>query len=197
MAVLVGKQAPWFTAQAVFPSDEVQSLNIKEYLKGKYGVLFFYPLNFTFVCPSEILTFNDSLQEFKKRGAEVLGISVDSPYSHIAYRSKAVAEGGIGKLAFPLVADLGGKIATDYDVLSSESVAFRATFIIDRTGVVRHQIVNDLPIGRNIDDTIRILDALQHFEEHGEVCPANWRKGEDAMKPTQEGVVSYLRKRSS
>ncbi|RZI47338.1 peroxiredoxin [Rickettsiales endosymbiont of Peranema trichophorum] len=194
MAVLVGKPVPNFKAQAVLPGNEIQTIHSQEYLKNKYGIIFFYPLNFTFVCPSEILAFNDAIPEFKKKEAEVIGISVDSPYSHIAYKAMAVNEGGIGNVAFPLISDLGGKIAESFDVLSEESVAFRATFLVDKQGIIRHQVVNDLPLGRSISETIRMLDALQHTEMHGEVCPANWSHGKEAMKPTQEGVVAYLKK---
>ena len=193
MTVLVGKPAPDFTAQAVFPDNTLQELNLASYLKGKYGILFFYPLNFTFVCPSEIIAFNDKLEEFKQRNAEVIGVSVDSQFSHLAYKQTPLEKGGIGAVKFPLVADLSKKIAQDYSVLTNDSVALRGLFFIDKTGVVRHQVINDLPLGRNIDEALRIIDAWQHFEENGEVCPANWNKGKEAMKPTQEGVSNYLR----
>ncbi len=193
MAVLVRKEAPNFTAQAVFPDNSIKDFNLKEYLKGKYGILFFYPLNFTFVCPSEIIAFSSKIEEFKKRNAEVIGISIDSQYSHLAYRNTPVDKGGIGNIAFPLVSDITHKIAADYDVLTDAGVAFRGTFLIDKEGIVRHQLVNDLPLGRNIEEAIRMLDALQYVEKHGEVCPANWSQGKEAMKPTAEGVAAYLK----
>jgi peroxiredoxin (alkyl hydroperoxide reductase subunit C) len=193
MAVLVGKEAPDFKAQAVYPDNTIKELQLREHLKGKYGILFFYPLNFTFVCPSEIIAFNEKLEEFKKRSAEVIAISVDSQYSHLAYKKTMPENGGIGNVQFPLVADLTKEISHQYDVLIAAGIALRGTFIIDQKGIVRHQIVNDTPLGRNIDDTLRTLDALQYFEKNGEVCPANWKQGEKAMKPTPEGVAEYLK----
>ncbi len=194
MSVLVGKNAPDFTAQAVFGDNTISSLTLSEYSKGKYTVLFFYPLNFTFVCPSEIIAFNNKLDEFKNRNAQILGISVDSQFSHLAYKGVEPNAGGIGNIAFPLISDLSGNIAREYDVLNAASVALRGAFLIDTNGIVRHQVVNDLPLGRNVDEMLRMLDALQHFEQHGEVCPANWNRGKDAMTPTKEGVASYLAK---
>ncbi|AIF81629.1 alkyl hydroperoxide reductase/ Thiol specific antioxidant/ Mal allergen [endosymbiont of Acanthamoeba sp. UWC8] len=193
MAVLVRKEAPNFTAQAVFPDNSIKELNLKEYLKGKYGVIFFYPLDFTFVCPSEILAFSSKSEEFEKRDAKVIGISIDSQFTHLAYRNTPTDKGGIGQVTFPLVSDLTHKIAADYDVLSDAGVALRGTFLIDKQGIVRHQIINDLPLGRNIEEAIRMVDALQYSEKHGEVCPANWKQGKEAMKPTQEGVAAYLK----
>lgn len=193
MAVLVRKEAPNFTAQAVFPDNSIKELNLKEYLKGKYGVIFFYPLDFTFVCPSEILAFSSKAEEFEKRDAKVIGISIDSQFTHLAYRNTPTDKGGIGQITFPLVSDLTHKIAADYDVLSDAGVALRGTFLIDKQGIVRHQIINDLPLGRNIEEAIRMVDALQYSEKHGEVCPANWKQGKEAMKPTQEGVAAYLK----
>jgi peroxiredoxin (alkyl hydroperoxide reductase subunit C) len=164
-------------------------------LKGKYVVLFFYPLDFTFVCPTEIIEFNRKLGQFKELGAEVVGVSVDSQFSHLAWKNTPVNEGGIGDVQYPLVSDLTKKISVDYGVLfDGAGVAFRGTFLIDREGKVRHAVVNDLPLGRNIDDALRMVEALQHFEQHGEVCPANWNKGADAMTPTADGVASYLSK---
>lgn len=197
MSVLVGKEAPDFTAQAVMPDNSIKAdFNMKSYLKGKTGVLFFWPLDFTFVCPSEIIAFDNRVAEFKKLGAEVIGISVDSQYTHYAWKNTPVDKGGIGNVQFPIVADLTKSIARSYDVLANDAVAFRGTFIIDKKGMVRHQLVNDLPLGRNVDETIRTLDALIYTEEHGEVCPANWKKGEKAMKPTAEGVASYLKEKA-
>ena len=192
MAVLVGREAPDFKAQAVMPDGSFQELSLSS-LRGKYVVLFFYPLDFTFVCPSEIIAFDNHLGEFKERGCEVVGVSVDSHYTHHAWRNTPVDKGGIGAIEYPLVADLTKSISQDYDVLTPDgAVAFRGLFLIDKEGVVRHQIVNDLPLGRNVSEALRMVDALQFHEQHGEVCPANWSKGKAAMKPDAEGVASYL-----
>jgi peroxiredoxin (alkyl hydroperoxide reductase subunit C) len=193
MATLVTKEAPDFTAQAVLPDNTFAELKLSSY-RGKYVVLFFYPLDFTFVCPSEIIAFDKALKKFKERNAVVLGVSVDSHFTHHAWRQTPVNKGGIGPIGYPLVADLDKNIARSYGVLLNESVALRGLFLIDTHGVVRHQLVNDLPLGRSVDEAIRLLDALQFTEEHGEVCPANWKQGEDAMKPTAEGVATYLSK---
>lgn len=190
---LVTREAPDFKAQAVMPDDSFQDIQLSA-LRGKYVLLFFYPLNFTFVCPSEIIAFDKALPEFAKRNVEVLGVSVDSQYAHLAWRQMPPAEGGIGKVGFPLLADLDKRIARAYGVLFNESVALRGLFLIDRNGVVRHSVINDLPLGRNVDEAIRMVDALQFFEQHGEVCPANWQKGKSGMKPTAEGVAEYLGK---
>lgn len=193
MSVLVGKKAPDFTASAVMPNNEINDkFNLHTYLKGKIGVLFFYPLDFTFVCPSEIIAFGNRLDEFKKRGVEVIGVSVDSKYTHLAWKNTDVKHGGIGQIQYPLVADLTKSIARDYDVLMGEAVALRGTFLIDQEGVVRHQVVNDLPLGRNIDEAIRMVDSLKFFQEHGEVCPAGWHKGKKGMKADAKGVADYL-----
>lgn len=198
MAVLVGKQAPDFTATAVMGDNSFdENFSLKKYLGGKPGVLFFYPLDFTFVCPSEIIAFGNRLNEFTSRGAKVVGVSVDSHFSHFAWKSTPVDKGGIGQVQYPLVADLTKSIARDYDVLTNESVAFRGTFLIDKDFVVRHQLVNDLPLGRNIDEAIRMVDALQFFEEHGEVCPAGWNRGSEGMKADANGVSSYLAKNAA
>ncbi|MDX2096121.1 MAG: peroxiredoxin [Alphaproteobacteria bacterium] len=197
MSVLVGREAPDFTAQAVMPDNSIQAdFNLKSFAKGKYAVLFFWPLDFTFVCPSEIIAFDNRVDEFKKRGAEIIGISVDSQYTHYAWKNTPVDKGGIGNIRFPLVADLTKSIARAYDVLTGDAVAFRGTFLIDKKGMVRHQLVNDLPLGRNVDETLRTLDALIFHEEHGEVCPANWKKGEKGMTATAEGVASYLKEKA-
>lgn len=195
MSVLVGKPAPNFTAAAVMEDNSInEKFDFLAHIKGKLGMLFFYPLDFTFVCPSEILAFNNRIKEFKLRGCEVVACSVDSHFTHLAWKNTAVDKGGIGNVQFPLVADLTKQIARDYDVLVNDAVAFRGTFLIDKEGIVRHQIVNDLPLGRNVDEAIRMVDALQFHEEHGEVCPAGWQRGEEGMKPTSDGVASYLKK---
>ena len=210
MSVLVGKNAPDFTAKAVMPDNSFEdNFNLLNYLgikkdaagkvtkKGKLGVLFFYPLDFTFVCPSEIIAFNNRLKEFKLRKAEIIAVSVDSHFTHLAWKQTPVEKGGIGNVQFPMVADLTKSIARDYDVLVGGAVAFRGTFMIDGNGVVRHQVVNDLPLGRNVDEALRMVDALQFHEEHGEVCPAGWERGDEGMKASAEGVAKYLKKNSS
>lgn len=195
MSVLVGKKAPDFTAATVMPDNTiVEDFNLKSHLKDKYGVLFFYPLDFTFVCPSEIIAFHNRIDEFKSRNTEVIGVSVDSHFTHLAWKNTPVDQGGIGQVQYPLVADLTKQIARDYDVLVNDSVAFRGTFLIDKDFTVRHQIVNDLPLGRNVDEAIRMVDALQFHEEHGEVCPAGWNKGSEGMKADKGGVADYLKK---
>ncbi len=198
MSVLVGKPAPDFTAKAIMPDNSIEeNFNLKKYIKGKIGIVFFYPLDFTFVCPSEIIAFNNRVKEFKARKAEVIGVSVDSHFTHLAWKNTPVNDGGIGKIAFPLVADLTKSIARDYDVLVGDAVAFRGTFMIDTKGIVRHQIVNDLPLGRNVDEAIRMVDALNFHEEHGEVCPAGWNRGDEGMKASPEGVAKYLKKNAT
>jgi peroxiredoxin (alkyl hydroperoxide reductase subunit C) len=198
MSVLVGKEAPDFTANAVLPDNTIKAdFNLKSHIKGKYGIVFFWPLDFTFVCPSEIIAFDNRVEEFKKRGAEVIGVSVDSHYTHYAWKNTAVDKGGIGNVRFPLVADLTKSIARSYDVLLNDAIAFRGTFLIDKNGVVRHQVINDLPLGRNVDEALRMLDALIFHDTHGDVCPANWKKGEEGMKPTAEGVADYLAKKAA
>ncbi len=193
MSVLVGKQAPDFTASAVLPNNEINDqFNLKSHLKGKIGVLFFYPLDFTFVCPSEIIAFDNRLKEFKDLGAEVIGVSVDSKFTHVAWKNTPVEKGGIGQVQYILVSDLTKQIARDYDVLTGEAVALRGTFLIDQEGVVRHQVVNDLPLGRNIDEAIRMVEALKFFQAQGEVCPAGWNKGKKGMKADAKGVAEYL-----
>lgn len=198
MAVLVGKQAPDFTAAAVMPDNTINDkFKLSDYIKGKMGVLFFWPLDFTFVCPSEIIAFDNRVEEFKKRGAEIIGVSVDSHFTHFAWKNTPVDKGGIGNIRFPMVADLTKSIARDYDVLTNDAVAFRGTFLIDKKGMVRHQLVNDLPLGRNVDEAIRMVDALSFTEEHGEVCPAGWQQGKAGMKPTAEGVAAYLKENAA
>jgi peroxiredoxin (alkyl hydroperoxide reductase subunit C) len=198
MSVLVGKMAPDFTASAVMPNNEINdNFNLHAYLKGKIGVLFFYPLDFTFVCPSEIISFANRLEDFKERGAEVIAVSVDSKYTHLAWKNTEVKKGGIGDIQYPLVADLTKSIARDYDVLFGDAVALRGTFLIDQQGIVRHQLVNDLPLGRNVDEAIRMIDALKFFQENGEVCPAGWSKGKKGMKASSKGVAEYLEQHST
>lgn len=193
MAVLVGKPAPDFTVTAVMGNNEInESFNLLSHVKGKYAVVFFYPLDFTFVCPSEILAFDHRYQDFKDRNTEVIAVSVDSQFSHLAWKNTPVNNGGLGQVKFPMVADLTKSIARDYDVLINDAVALRGTFLIDRDGVVRHQVINDLPLGRNVDEAIRMVDALQFFEQHGEVCPAGWQKGKPGMKASTAGVAEYL-----
>jgi peroxiredoxin (alkyl hydroperoxide reductase subunit C) len=193
MSTLVTQQAPNFTATAVMADNSFQEIKLSNY-RGKYVVLFFYPLDFTFVCPSEILAFDRKVEEFNKKDCELIGVSVDSHFTHLAWKQTETKNGGIGNIHYPLVADITKDIARAYGVLHDDSVALRGLFLIDKDGVVRHAIVNDLPLGRNVDEALRTLDALQFTEEHGEVCPANWREGEDAMQPTPEGVAAYLSK---
>jgi len=195
MSTLVTKEAPNFKAQAVLENNVIEDLELASY-RGKYVVLFFYPLDFTFVCPSEIIAFDKKLDKFREKNAEVIGVSVDSQYTHFAWKNTKVEDGGIGRVRYPLVADLSKNISRDYGVLFDESVALRGLFLIDKEGIVRHSVINDLPLGRNVDEALRMLDALQFTETHGEVCPANWKEGEDGMTPTAEGVASYLAKHS-
>lgn len=193
MSVLVGKLAPDFTATAVMPNNDIQNnFNLTKYLDGDVGVLFFYPLDFTFVCPTEIIAFNHRLGEFSSRHVKVIAVSVDSQFSHYAWKKTPVTQGGIGNIQMPMVADLDKNISRSYDVLFNESVSLRGSFLIDKNGIVRHQVVNDFPLGRNVDEMLRMVDALMHHEEFGEVCPAGWNKGKDAMKPSAEGVSDYL-----
>lgn len=194
MSVLVGKPAPDFTAAAVLADGEiVEDFNLKSHLAGSYGLIFFYPLDFTFVCPSEILAYSNRVPQFKERNVKVVAVSVDSQYTHNAWRNTAPKDGGLGPVQFPMVADLTKQIARDYDVLiEAAGVALRGTFLIDREGIVRHQLVNDLPLGRNADEALRMVDALQFHEENGEVCPAGWQKGAEGMKADAKGVAEYL-----
>ena len=193
MSALVTKEAPDFTAQAVMPDNTFAELTLSSF-RGKYVVMFFYPLDFTFVCPSEIIAFDTALNDFKEKNAEVIGVSVDSHFTHLAWKNTPREKGGIGNVQYPIVADITKEIARSYGVLFNESVALRGLFLIDKDGIIRHALVNDLPLGRNVDEALRMLDAWHFHEKHGEVCPANWREGEEAMKPTAEGVASYLAK---
>jgi peroxiredoxin (alkyl hydroperoxide reductase subunit C) len=176
----VTSPAPQFEAEAVIGS-EIQKLKLSDY-KGKWVVLFFYPLDFTFVCPTEIIEYDAKLEEFKKIGAEVIGVSVDSAFTHLAWKNTPRKEGGIGNIKYPLVADITKQISRDYGVLTEGGVALRGTFIIDPQGVIRQATINDLPVGRNIDEAIRLVKAFQFVEKHGEVCPANWDEGKKTMK---------------
>ena len=189
---LVSTEAPDFTATAVMPDNSFkEDFKLSDY-RGKYVLLFFYPLDFTFVCPSEIIAFSKQLDEFKSRNCEVIGVSTDSHFSHWAWKNTEVNNGGIGNIQYPLVADFQKVISQDYGLLLEGGMALRGTFLIDKDGVIQHSTINNLGLGRSVDEMIRLLDALQHLEEYGEVCPANWHKGEDAMKPTAEGVAKYL-----
>lgn len=204
---LVGRKAPSFVAPAVVNGDEiVEDFSLEQYLGKKDIIFFFYPKDFTFVCPTEILAFQEKLAEFEKRGVAVVGCSTDTENSHLAWLSTPKEKGGINGVTYPMVADVSKTIAVNYGILAGDfdynedgymifkgtPVAYRATFLIDKKGIVRHQLVNDLPLGRNIDEALRIVDALRHNEKYGEVCPANWEEGEKAMQPTREGVASYL-----
>ena len=195
MAVLVGKPAPDFTVPAVLANGEiVDSYNFADAIKGKYALVFFYPLDFTFVCPSELIALDHRIPDFAARNVEVVGVSIDSHFTHNAWRNTPVNEGGIGQVKYTLAADMKHEIAKAYDVESEGGVAFRGAFLIDTNGIVRSQIVNDLPLGRNMEELIRLFDALQFNEEHGEVCPANWKKGDEGMTASPEGVAAYLAK---
>ncbi|MEW8689686.1 MAG: peroxiredoxin [Candidatus Thiodiazotropha endolucinida] len=194
MGVLVGREAPDFLAAAVLGDGTIiDEFDFRQLIKDKYAVLFFYPLDFTFVCPSELIAFDHRLDEFEKRNVEVVGCSIDSHYTHNAWRNTPVNDGGIGPVGYPLVADLNHAICKAYDVETPDGkVAYRGSFLIDKEGIVRHQVVNDLPLGRNIDEMLRMIDALQFNETHGEVCPAGWKEGDAGMKGTPEGVADYL-----
>lgn len=210
MAVLVGKKAPLFEADAVINGGDFhEKFSLEQYIGKKYVIFFFYPLDFTFVCPTEILAFQEKIDEFEKRNVAVVGCSIDSKFSHWAWLNTPKEQGGIKGVTYPLVSDLSKTISQNYDVLAGEyeynadddemdfdgeAVAYRGLFLIDKQGTVRHQVVNDLPLGRNIDEAIRMVDALQYHEEHGEVCPANWKEGDDAMQATSDGVADYLSK---
>jgi len=210
MSVLVGKKAPLFYADAVINGSQfVEKFSLEQYIGKKYVIFFFYPMDFTFVCPTEILAFQEKLKEFEERNCAVVGCSVDSKYSHWAWLNTPKEKGGIQGVTFPLVSDFSKTISENYDVLAGyydydtedevstfvgEPVAYRGLFLIDKQGIVRHQIVNDTPLGRNVEEALRMVDALQFYEEHGEVCPANWHKGEEGIKATPEGIASYLSK---
>ena len=193
MSVLVGKQAPDFTVPAVLASGEiVDSYTLSSAIRGKYGLVFFYPLDFTFVCPSELIALDHRIADFNARNVEVIGVSIDSHFTHNAWRNTPVNAGGIGQLDYTLAADMNHDICRAYDVESAGGMALRGAFLIDKAGMVRSQIVNDLPLGRNIDELVRLVDALQFHEEHGEVCPAGWNKGDKGMDASPAGVAAYL-----
>lgn len=192
VCTLVTQEAPDFAAEAVMPDNTFGQVKLSSF-KGKFVVLFFYPLDFTFVCPSEILAFNKKLDDFKKRNCEVIGVSVDSKFTHLAWKNTPVENGGIGDIQYPLVQDLNKSVARSYGILFNDEVALRGLFLIDTRGIVRHAVINDLPLGRSVNEALRMVDALQFVETHGDqVCPADWREGEEAMKPTAEGVATYL-----
>jgi peroxiredoxin (alkyl hydroperoxide reductase subunit C) len=194
MSVLVGKQAPDFTVPAVLGNGEiVDSFNLSDAIQGKYAVIVFYPLDFTFVCPSELIALDHRMDDFTSRGVEVIAVSIDSHFTHNAWRNTPITEGGIGPVNYTMAADMAHSIVKAYDVeAEAPAVAYRGTFLIDQAGLVRHQVVNDLPLGRNMDEIIRMVDALQFHEEHGEVCPAGWTKGDSGMNASPEGVAEYL-----
>ncbi|MBF0106370.1 MAG: peroxiredoxin [Deltaproteobacteria bacterium] len=193
MGVLVGKQAPDFKASAVINGDIKADYNLSQFKGKKYVLLFFYPLDFTFVCPTELHAFQEKLKQFEEKNVQVIGCSVDSHYSHLAWTNTPKKNGGIQGVTYPLVSDLNKTIARDYDVLiDGAGIALRGLFLIDKEGVVRHQVVNDLPLGRNTDEALRMVDALQFFEKHGEVCPANWTEGKQTMKPDSTGLKKYF-----
>jgi len=196
MSVLVTQQAPDFTAAAVMPDGSINESFKLSALRGKYVVLFFYPLDFTFVCPSEIIAHDHRVAKFKELGVEVVGVSIDSQFSHFAWRETPVEKGGIGRVGFPLVADVKHEITKAYGIEHPAGVALRGSFLIDKAGVVQAQIVNNLPLGREVDEMVRLVEALQFTEQHGEVCPAGWKKGQKGMKPTAEGVAAYLAENS-
>lgn len=193
--MLVTKKAPDFTATAVLANGSIaEDFNLYKNLGTKGAVVFFYPLDFTFVCPSEIIAFSHRIDEFTSRGINVIGVSVDSQFSHFAWRETPVEKGGIGKIKYPLVADITKQISRDFDVLLGDSVALRGSFLLDADGTIRHAVINDLPLGRNIDEMIRMVDTMIFTNEHGEVCPAGWQKGDEGMKASTEGVAEYLAK---
>jgi len=197
MSVLVGKQAPDFKASAVMADGSINSEFALSDYRGKYVVLFFYPLDFTFVCPTELIAFSKRIKEFEDRDVQVIGCSIDSQFTHVAWRNTPVDDGGIGPVAYPLVADVKHQICQAYDVeFEDAGVAFRGSFLIGKDGKVHHQVVNDLPLGRNVDEMLRMIDALQFTEKYGEVCPAGWNKGDEGMKPNAEGVASYLKEKA-
>jgi peroxiredoxin (alkyl hydroperoxide reductase subunit C) len=196
MSVLVTQPAPDFTAPAVMPNGTIREDFKLSELRGRYVVLFFWPLDFTFVCPTEIIAHDHRIDQFRKRNVEVVGVSIDSQFTHFAWRNSTVLDGGIGPVQFPMVADIKHDITRAYGIEHPDGVALRASFLIDRNGVVQHQVVNNLPLGRNVDEMLRVVDALQFTEEHGEVCPAGWHLGDAGMKPTAEGVSDFLSKHS-
>ncbi|WP_412708398.1 peroxiredoxin [Candidatus Rickettsia kedanie] len=193
MSVFVGKTAPDFTAKAIMPNNNIdEKFKLSDYAAGDNIVLFFYPLDFTFVCPSEIIAFHNKLGEFTERHTKVVAVSVDSHFSHLAWKNTPHNKGGLGQVQFPMVSDIKKDISSKYNVLNEDGVALRGTFLIDKDFIVRHMLVNDLPIGRDINYTLKVIDALTHHQKHGEVCPAGWHKGEEAITPSHEGIAHYL-----
>lgn len=192
MSTLVGKPAPDFTTQAVMPDGSFQEISLSGYKSKNYVLLFFYPLDFTFVCPTEIIAFSDRVEEFKKRGVAILSASVDSKFTHLAWRNTPRTEGGLGDIGYPMLEDLNKNIASDYGVLLDAGIALRGLFLIDKDGLIRHQIINDLPLGRNVDEALRMVDALQFFEKNGEVCPANWSEGQRGIKPDPKASKEFF-----
>lgn len=190
--MLVTKKAPDFTAKAVMGNNEMMDFNLHSNLGEKGAVLFFYPFDFTFVCPTELVAFNNRHEEFKKRGINVIAVSIDSHHTHLAWKNTPVENGGVGSLTYPMVADVTKEIAQAYDVLLPGGMALRGSFLIDKDGTVRHAVINDLPLGRNVDEMLRMVDAMLYTNEHGEVCPAGWTEGKTAMKADKAGVASYL-----
>lgn len=191
MTTLVTRPAPDFTAEAVMSNGQIKNFTLSA-LRGKYVLLFFYPLDFTFVCPTEIIAFDRQIEAFKARNVELVSVSVDSPYSHFAWKSTPTLQGGIGDIRYTMVSDITKQISRDYGVLLNEAVALRGLFLIDKEGIVQHQLVNNLPLGRSVDEALRMVDALQFFEKNGEVCPANWHEGEEAIQASNEGIAKYL-----
>jgi peroxiredoxin (alkyl hydroperoxide reductase subunit C) len=190
---MVTKEAPDFCAKAVMPDGSFKDISLRDY-RGKYVVLFFYPLDFTFVCPTEIIAFSETAPQFEALGVQLLGCSVDSHYTHLAWRNTPRSQGGLGDIRYPLIADLDKKISQDYGVLLPGGIALRGLFLIDREGIVRHQVVNDLPLGRSTDEVLRMVKALQFFEKHGEVCPANWKDGSATIKPDPKASQQFFAK---
>lgn len=194
MALHVGKKAPHFKGEAVMPDGSFKEISLEDYLGKKYVLLYFYPLDFTFVCPSEIIALDKAISKFEEREVQLIGCSVDSKFTHLAWRNTSLDKGGIGAIKHPLLSDITKQISRDYNILTDDSVALRALFLIDKNGIVQHALVNNLSIGRSVDEALRIVDAVQFNVKHGDVCPANWKLGDEGMKPTSEGVASYLSK---
>jgi peroxiredoxin (alkyl hydroperoxide reductase subunit C) len=195
--MFISKPAPDFRADALMPDGTFSTISISQFKQQKYVLLFFYPLDFTFVCPSEIIAFSKRMDDFKARNTEIIGVSIDSKFTHNAWTNTSVDNGGVGKISFPLASDLSKMISKDYDVLLNNSISVRATIIIDKEGIIRHYSLNDLSLGRNVEEFLRLIDALQHTEKYGEVCPAGWRKGNDAIKPTTTGIKKFLKENAS
>lgn len=193
MQVFIGKAAPDFIAKAIMPDNNIENeFTFSHYAKGHKVVVFFYPLDFTFVCPSEIIAFHNRLGDFTERHTKIVAVSVDSHFAHLAWKNTPYNKGGVGQIQIPMVSDLKKNISSLYNVLNEDGISLRGTFLIDEDFIVRHMLVNDLPIGRDIDEVLRVIDALTHFKQHGEVCPAGWRKGGEAITPSHQGIAHYL-----